>query len=81
MIAQKNELRSDSLAVGKSRLKKHALSRAMKDLEPASKWNVRQIERSVMASHRQLVQPEKTVKIVVFRTHHFLCGAAIDETS
>jgi len=79
VTSKQDDLCRNRFTARKTSVKQAANSRAVKRTEPASKGIVGQIRHSVVMAHREPVQPQKTLEIVIVGVRNILLGAAIDE--
>ena len=81
VISKQDDLCRNRLTARKTSVKQAAKPQPVKCPEPASKGIVGQIRHSVVMIHREPVQPQKTLEIVIVGVGNVLLGAAIDEPS
>jgi hypothetical protein len=79
VISKQDDLCGNRFTAWKASVKQPAKSRAVKRREPGPERIVGQVGRGIVITHRQQVQPEETLKIVIVSVRNILFGATFDE--
>jgi hypothetical protein len=81
VISKQDDLCGNRFTAWKASVKQPAKSRAVKCREPRPERVVGQVWRCIVMTHRQQVQPQETLKIVVVGVCNVPFGTTFDEPS